>query len=195
MANQKLSALLHFLLTEQTSCETWLMVHGCSMGKKSHYCPPVCFFGPGQISFQNQQPHSAIPSQVSMTEIKPTQVLPWFPLTWKDRIEVIQIWLATHRALRPSDVLDNAWKPVLVEGNEQEQALVSGRQERKKRSLLEMSMNCKNAKLRWFMATPRDVVVLKLQKPLYCKVRRPAVVRSNPRDGVSSRRLSQVLPT
>ena len=36
----------------------------------------------------------------------------------------------------------------------------------------------------------RDVVALRVkpQKPLCCKVRRPAVVRSNPRDRVSTRR-------
>ena len=42
-----------------------------------------------------------------------------------------------------------------------------------------------------------DVVLLRVkpQKPLCCKVRRPAVVRQNPCDGVSSRHLSQLLPT
>ena len=43
----------------------------------------------------------------------------------------------------------------------------------------------------------KDVVVLwvKPLKPLCCKVRRPAVVRSNPRDGLSLCRLSQLLST
>ena len=42
-----------------------------------------------------------------------------------------------------------------------------------------------------------DVMALQVkpQKLLCCKVRRPAIVRSNPCDGVSSRRLSQLLPT
>ena len=43
----------------------------------------------------------------------------------------------------------------------------------------------------------RDVVALRVkpQKPLCCKVRRPAVVRLNPCNGLSSRCLSQLLPT